>query len=357
MVLILLACFTPSIPSSDVDVITFDNGLNEAPNAVLQPILIEGLLCPDNEPATMFAVYRTTLTDPAPIVVVFHSGAFDYVLNPDPADPLVGAHFQKENRLTADWARSKVFETVGLLDSPGKEPGEENTGALAAALVDNNAFAIYPANCWGDLWHNEFGYYRNQDDEGFERNGRYLAWAAAGLASRDATEAAQFKSKLGLNDLPIPLDTTKLYLIGLGDGGRAVTELAWRAGNMPGVTATIVDSIPDRMDWYTANGSSNADIVTGLERIYTTNINAVGNWSLDNYIGIKGFNGVIQNSLELYYSSDDPTIPNGTLTGLVAQATTHPEMTVVDTGQAEHVHINRDRQESFSIIDSFLQIE
>jgi hypothetical protein len=353
--LLAVACFTPDAPELDVDTIPFENQWVKADDAVLRPLTIDGLLCPDGEPATVFAVYRTGLTEAAPVVVVFHSGAFDYVLNPDPLDPLSREHYRQDNRLSGEWSRTRVFETLGLVDSESGDPGEENNGALAAALVDSNTFALYPANCWGDLWHNEYGYYRNDGGEGFERNGRYLAWATTGITSKDPAESSKFRSNLGLGDnLEVPLDVSQVYMVGLGDGSRAIMELLWRGTNMPTVAGAIVDSPPDRMDWYVANQGDYPEVVSGLDRIYTDDLARVGNFSMEVYVRTKGFTYLLQNSLQLYYSSGDPSVPDNLVTPLAAQAATHPELTVVDTREAAHVQLNNNLTLARGAIDEML---
>lgn len=353
--LLALGCFTPDAPELDVDTIPFENPLVRADDAVLRPLTLDGLLCPDGEPATVFAVYRTGLTEAAPVVVVFHSGAFDYVVNPDPLDPLSREHYRTDNRLTGEWSRTRVFETLGLVNSESGDPGEENNGALAATLVDADTFALYPANCWGDLWHNEYGYFRNDGGEGFERNGRFLAWATTGITSKDPTESSNFRTDLGLgDDLEVPLDSSQVYMVGLGDGGRAPMELLWRATNMPTVAGVIIDSSPDRMDWYVAKQGDYPEVVTGLDRIYTDDLARIGNFSMDAYVRTKAFTGLLKNSLQLYYSSADPSVPDGLLEPLVALRSSYPEITVVDTGDQVHVQLNNNQALARTAVEEML---
>ncbi len=354
MLLWLIGCFSPDVPQLEITTIPFDNGHQRATDAVLQTLTYDGLLCPDGEPASFFAVYREGLTDPAPIALVFHDGAFDYVVSPDLQDPLVGTHYRLQNRLTAEWARTRVFETLGLVDSESGGPGEENTGALAAALVDEGVFAIYPANCWGDLWHNEYGYHRNIGTEGFERNGRFMAWAAAAIASKDAVEAATYRTRLGLDELPIPLDPATVYAVGLGDGGRAPMELAFRAGNTPDFAGTLLDATPDRLDYYIANAATFPDEVTGMERIFDEETELAGAYSTDRYLAARGFGGTFRNRLVLYYSSADPSVPDGTLAPLIAQAAARPELIVQDTGLTAHISLNADQSLADSAVNQLL---
>lgn len=354
MLLWLIGCFAPGTLPVEITAIPFDNGMQRATDGVLQTLTYEGLTCPDGEPASFFAVYREGLTEAAPIALVFHDGAFDYVTAPDLQDPTAGAHFRLQDRLSAEWARSRVFQTMGLVDGNFGGAGEDNSGALAAALLDEGVFALYPANCWGDLWHNEYGYHRNIGTEGFERNGRFMAWAAAAIASKDATEAATYRTMLGLNDLGVPVDPATVYAIGLGDGGRAPMELAFRGGNTPDFAGTLIDATPDRLDYYTANAATFSDEVTGLERIYDEEIGVVGAYSLDRYLATRGFAGTFRNRMVVYHSSADPSTPDGTIAPLLAQATARPEMIVHDTGLSLHVSINSDRQLADAAVNELL---
>ena len=102
--------------------------------------------------------------------------------------------------------------------------------SLPAALADAGAFTMYPANCWGDLWHNEYGYSVNDPAEGFTRNGRYLAWVMSAIASPDAATAVYWQGELGRDNLPIQLDFSSVALVGLGGGGGVQLARRWYRG-------------------------------------------------------------------------------------------------------------------------------
>ena len=214
-----MGCFSPQPEAFDVETLSFENAFTENDDIVIQPYEYTGLVCPDGSAATFYTVYREGLTEAAPLVILFHSGAFDYVIDPNTDDPLRGDHYRDESRLDGQWANQKIFETLGLVPGDGTE---ENLGALPAALADAGAFTLYPSNCWGDLWHNEYGYSVNDPSEGFTRNGRYLAWVMSAIASPDPATAVYWQAELGLNDLPIPLDFSSVSLVG---------ARRWRAGD------------------------------------------------------------------------------------------------------------------------------
>lgn len=370
--LLLGGCFTPATDPLIVETVPYETNFTSIDNVVIQPFAIEGLDCPDGSPANFFAVYQTDLTEPAKIVVVFHSGAFDYVIAGqdgvvmDPGAP-DARHYQGDvNRLSSDWAADKVFETLGLLGE-SLDPGETNLGTLPAALVEHGAFSLYPANCWGDLWHNEFGSTPNRYDSeaGMIRNGRYLAWLMTSIASSDPEEAASRKSALGLDALPIDLDSSGVYLAGLGEGGRAVDELYRRV--VDGVSATpvrgiLLDSTMDNLYPLVTNDTTFKSYNDGLARIYPDSIDDDGDGVIEGDtasgyrddiradIGVYSLNRYFAEKpltipLAFYYSSADPYLPSATISGILANPFEGEADTFfmpVDTGEMAHVFTNSD---------------
>ena len=134
------------------------------------------LACPDGEYAEFYMVYRSDIQDDPPVALVFHSGGFDYVENPSFSDPLDGRHFRdSEDRLRFSWASTRIFGVFGMWGSDELDKNEYHTGALPAVLAKQGVLAIYPPNCWGDLWHNEQSRQTNNENEdGYYRNGKVV---------------------------------------------------------------------------------------------------------------------------------------------------------------------------------------
>ncbi len=348
---LLSGCFSPAGETLEFETLPFENAHTQSEDIVMRPFTFDDLLCPDGEPSVFYAVYREDLTEPAPIVILFHGGAFDYVKTPDPVDPLGGPHYQEESRLTASWAGDKVFETLGLLPGEAIDPAEVNDGTLPAALADAGAFTLYPANCWGDLWHNE-DYYSANDwdaDGAIHRQGRFLAWWMTRIASTDTEEATAWRTRYGLESLAVPLDASAVHLVGLGEGGRAAAELLRRvrdAGdtNMPPINGIVLDSTMDKLFHLFADETQFGAINTGLRRIFPEETDGVdgddiGQYSLDRWIRER----TLTSSLQVTWSSADPQVPDQTLSDLLAWQTTYPSlMTVTDVGTAQHVFLNND---------------
>jgi hypothetical protein len=348
--LLLVGCFSPQGEPLEFETLPFENDHTLFPDIVLRPFEFPELLCPDGEPSVFYAVYREGMTEPAPIVLFFHAGAFDYVYNPDPTNPLAGGGYRDERRFSAEWAGNKVFETFGLLPGEAIDPAEINDGTLPAALANAGAFTLYPANCWGDLWHNE-DYYspNNWDADGsMHRQGRFLAWWMTRIASTDAVEATAWRAEYGLDTLTVPLDASGVYIVGLGEGGRAAAELLRRVRDasdttMPPVKGILLDSTMDKLFHLTV-AAEFSQISTGLERIFPEEFDGIapddiGQYSLDRWIGERG----LTQSLQVVYSSADTQVPNQTLADLLARQTTYPDlMTVTDVGTSGHVFLNND---------------
>ncbi len=360
---LLAGCFSPAGEPLAFETLAFENDYTTTPDIVLRPFSFDELLCPDGEPSVFYAVYREGITEPAPIVLFFHAGAFDYVNTPDPTDPLVGAGYQEERRFTAEWAGNKVFETFGLLPGEALDPAEVNAGTLPAALADSGAFTLYPANCWGDLWHNE-DYYSPNDwdaDGSVHRQGRFLAWWMTRIASTDTEEALAWRERYGIDTLPVPLDASGVYVVGLGEGGRATAELFRRvrdAGdtNMPPVKGVIMDSTMDKLYHLTIDDTKFGAINKGLKRIFPEELDGVppediGQYSLDRWIDERAWT----TPLQIVWSSSDPQVPNETLSDLLQHQATYPSLiTVTDVGTSGHVFLNNDQQAARRAVDRML---
>lgn len=342
---LLTGCFTPEAYDLEVETLSFSNAYTTNDDIVMEPASYD-LPCPDGESSSFYAVYRKGITTPAPLVIVFHSGALDYVDVPSPETPTAGNHHAGEDRLSADWANDKIFETFGLLPGGATTLNEINDGVLPAVLADAGAFTLYPGNCWGDLWHNESGYTLNDPDEFIDRNGRVMAWAMLAIASSDTEEALLWKERLGMDALPVPVDFTGVYLVGLGEGGRAVVELLRRGsdatvqgGSLPPIKGVLLDSTIDDLTPLYATPTAFPGKAEALSRIYTDGVDDLGHWSLGRWYSEMG----ITAPLQYFYSSNDPQVPPDSLTSLFAFADSGAasgKVRVTDVGSARHIQLN-----------------
>jgi len=344
-------CFTPEAPTFDVTELAYATEYTQSEGIVLRPFRYDGLLCPDGEGATAYAVYRTDIPTPMPYVVYFHGGSFDYVLDPVPEDPLFGPHYADDARLTAEWANRRVFQTLGLLEP---DPTEVSLGTLPAALAEAGAFTVYPANCWGDLWHNEFGYERNAEEEYLLRNGRALAWATVALASPDADTATRWSTAFGFDDLPVDVDFSSVSLVGVSEGGRAPMEIirrSQRVASIPGASATLptidgmlIDSTPDNYYPIVSDYTRFQGLNDGIRRIYPDDYStSMGWWSMQRVLNDTGLPG--QSTLQVFWSSVDPQVPNETMDGLEIIYASNPfgaRFQLTDTGLPQHGYLNGD---------------
>ena len=373
----LIGCFTPAADPLSVDRIAYQTDYTERTDLVLQPFHYQGLSCPDGNPATFYAVYPETIDGPAPIVIVFHAGAFDYVETR--ADGTIPAwdsdeavFYSGDNRFSSDWAADKVFETLGLLDEV-IDPTETNLGILPGALADAGTFALYPANCWGDLWHNETGPRNNnwEADGGVHRDGRYLAWVMTSIANPDPDVATTMKTELGLDDLPISLDASGVYIVGLGEGARAAAELRVRdlIQDVPNQDAAVikgmvVDSPIDNLSRLVNNDETFQDINDGIARIYPDHTDDDGDEKIEgDVIDSTGYRDDVVETIQAYslwnalvkggvnyplgywYSSLDPEVPVESIRDVLEQMSLPenvPYCTVTDYADTQHTILNRD---------------
>lgn len=302
-----------------------------------------GMDCPDGSAATFFAVYRQQQSGPSPVALVFHSGAFDYVLDPDEDQPLAGEHYYLDSRLTRSWAVSKIWETLGMLYPRTLDDSELNLGALPAALTDAGVVQLYPGNCWGDLWHNEPGVVDNDGAEGFSRAGRQMA-----LNMIEIMLDASAAQKVGFN-LPVTLDTSQILLIGLGDGGRAVTEVLL-SGEAPPVAGVLLDHSPDYLDAYTEQADVFAEEIEGLTRIFgETQVQDLSAFSL---AAIDPEDR--PDRLAYLWSSQDPRIPADAAGVSAAVLEADGTGWVHDTGARAHVATNGDLSTATAVVDYLL---
>jgi len=205
--------------------------------ARLQILDASGYTCPDGANSQVYLATPTASEGPYPVALLFHSRALDYI-------DLLGEHFEGQDRLTADWAINEVRRSLGLTtETSDPSLGE---GAWAAALLEAGFAIAAPANCWGDLWH---GRGRNSiENEGFMRLGASLADDTVRIAAENED-----------------IDEDFVIAVGLGEGGKAVAELA--LAGIP-LRALIVDSSPDLLEPLLDQPMLNAEYIVGLAHIY-----------------------------------------------------------------------------------------
>jgi hypothetical protein len=289
------------------------------------------LACPDGEAARFFLAWKESAPTPAPLAVVLHSGAFDFVYEPDPAAPLDGDHYQGSSRLTRTWSSSKAWETFGLTAQP-VDPSEQNSGALVAALVDQGALVMVPGNCWGDLWRNEEAVQDGDyQTDGFDRNGRAMAWWMIRLIGDGGFASNQDFAP------PIQANIAQLYLLGLGDGGRGVAELM-RQPQLPAVAGVLVDGSPDRAQAF-LDDPQWADEAEGLARIYPGE-------ALDDVDGTSiaalAEEGELPERTAFIWSDGDPRLPQEAIEPTAALLEDLGIGWVHNTRAARHVATNSD---------------
>ncbi len=301
------------------------------------------LECPDGENATFYAVYDQTITTPVPVAIVFHSGAFDYVKNPANDDPLGGVHFADGDRLSRSWAQTRVFSMLGMWDS-SVDPSETHTGALVTTLAQRGSLVLLPANCWGDLWHNYSG--RQENDyatERFYRDGLALASWMYRFVTDEAFATDHEVS------LPVEVDVDHIGLVGLGDGGRAVSELLWLLQDVTyafePIEAVVLDSTPDDLAYYRAQTSLYSDINTGIDRVFDERVEDISHHSMAAYLADPS---VPEPRTMVIWSNYDPVVPDETLEALVAEveareAVDDDSFRVEDVAAPVHVVSNNDQ--------------
>lgn len=331
--LLLTGCFKPYADLAELDFsdVAFENPNLEALDARVASV-DSSLTCPDGEAARVFAVYRESWADARPTAVLLHSGAFDYVRAPDADAPLDGPGYHLDDRLGLPWSIAKAWETLGINTRP-VDIEEDNSGALAAALVDAGVAVIVPANCWGDLWHNVSGEVENdQESEFVTRDGLGLASATV----RSLVDAGLVQ-ETGIQ-VPVQVDANQLFLVGLGEGGRGVAELLHRADTPP-IAAALVDSSPDALSFWADDAITFADEVVGLERLFgADNLGTVDDASLEAAV----IAGKAPSRTGVLWSSIDPSLPIDMIAGAGGAVAGLPEAWVVDTGEATHVQLGDD---------------
>jgi hypothetical protein len=349
---LLAGCWKLDDAVISYDLLPLDNQHVVNEDLVVQTIVPSPPLeCPDGEPATFYAVYDSTLTGQVPAAILFHSGAFDYVKNPAQDNYLAGTHYAPEDRLSSAWAQTRVFSMLGMW-SETVDPSESHTGAMVTALAQGGALVLLPANCWGDLWHNHSGGRQENDysTERFYRDGLAMASWMYRIATDESFASGHEAS------LPLQVDTDHIALVGLGDGGRAVSELLWLLtdvsyADVP-IESVVLDSTPDDLGWYYEQPSQYPDVVTGFTRIFDERIEEISTFSMEAYLASEL---TPEPRTMVIWSGYDPVVPSGTIEGLVdqveARAETDPDHFVVEeVGASAHVFSNKDLPLAFDVV-------
>ena len=340
LLVLTTGCFKPydDLAQLDLSEVPYDNPWLSVDDAVVQTI-DTSLLCPDGEPARLIAVYRADLDGPQPVAIVLHGGAFDTRITDDVEEgeaPAEARTYRSVSRLTRSWSIGKVWETLGT-STTTIEPGQDNAGALPAALANAGVIQLYPANCWGDLWHGTATADNGDEvpeaiDGELIRDGGTLAWWTV----RFVVEG-DFATREGFN---IPqADADQIHLIGLGDGGRGVGELLTIDG-LPPITSALIDSTPDQMAPWLAEPATWPDEVDVLADIYgTTDPAEVDAASL---LGAMR-DGAQPAQVGVAWSSIDPQVPSATVADTAdAAASLGSPSWSWDFSTATHLQLNGD---------------
>jgi len=343
--LLFAGCFNLPNNETQLDTTTlpFDNEHVSEDGIVIQAFETD-LLCPDGEGAKFHVVYKPGTTTPAPVAVVMHSGAFDYVMEPGSDGPLSGPHYHSQSRLSADFALQKVWETLGL-QIDDLDPAEANQGTLPAALANRGFLQILPGNCWGDLWHNEEGVqYNDLARDGFDRNGRTFAWWMVRLASDPS-----FANTRGI-EFPVPIDPAQLYLFGLGDGGRGVLEILTHDA-APDIMGALVDSAPDNLAAYTTHPNIFKEEIEGISRIF-------GEEAMETIedLSLAGDTRFPERMVYLW-SSGDPQLPAAAAEPAAIALTGEVGVKVMNSTVQDHVLSNSDIDLANEILDYLIPTE
>ena len=226
------------------------------------------LQCPDGENTNGYFVYPEGASGSTPVAIIFHSGPFDYVINPANQGPnpptLKSSVSGGTSRLERSWAVRRAFATLGM--QPDFDGREAQAGAVPIALAEQGVAMFVVANCWGDYWHNSTA---NPS-------------AASENLDRRGYEAAEWAYDLvtgGQPVFPISIDANTLYGVGQAEGGRAIAELAHTGRTFD---AVILDTYTDELTSYWNRPDVHGDTITGLLRIFnddkeSTNTNALFN--------------------------------------------------------------------------------
>lgn len=289
-----------------------------------------GLTCPDGELAKLLVVRSDEAPEgPVPVAVVFHSAAFDYVLAPDPEEPLSGLHHAAPGRLDAVFALRHAHATLGMF--PDLVEGELHTGSLVTAWLEAGVPVVLPTNCWGDLWGARTGGSSSDfSADFFRREGQTAAeWTVAAL--RDG----RFADRIGAS-IPFVADPDRIYAVGLGAGGRAVMEVLAIDRDEDGESdlpfaGILLDSSPDDLRAWVDDPGHDLARARGIARIFPD-----GNVARGSVWGASS----LPERIVYLYSSLDPHWPATVHDAAVGRLRTDPVAMVLDLVTESHVVSN-----------------
>ncbi len=310
-------CWTTEFPELEPGLLDFAPRGAEAPEDwVVQAWPQADMLCPDGEPALFWLVYPTESADMLPAAVVFHDNSLDYAA--DPEKPDISA-FRDESHLTAEHATREVFDLLGMGIGSG-------SGALVAALAQADHMVVLPSNCWGDLYAN--GLQDRPNDpvvDGFTR----LGFDAAEFGFRMVADDAW--ATINRVALPIPPDYSAPVAIGIGHGGRAITELLAEEIDIP--TAIMDAPLDDVSSFYDRPGTFPDEAAT-VGRLFTdvddANIASIANTAF------------VPTRTAYLWSRLDPNIPSGANDAALDRLITDDGAWIVETGSLDHAPLAND---------------
>jgi len=340
----LAGCWKPygDLTSLDFTAIAYENEYLVASDVVISSFDTK-LICPDGEKARFYAVYREHQTENAPVAIVLHAGAFDFVHDTASTSTYSGDNYRSDSRLNRNWAVSKIWETLGINPNP-VDAAESNLGTLPAALADNNMVQLYPGNCWGDLWHNQADMYNNDVSiDGFSREGRTLANTMVQIIIEQS-----YAGELEFS-VPVNLDRTQIYLIGLGEGGRGVAEILEENAIL--IQGVFLDSSPENLLPFVQDPDVYEEEVTGLERIFfEEDLDDIDQWSIDSIEAIDK----LPERVGFFWSDADPRQPSETMAETAEILSDVEGAFVWNSGQAGHIFLNGDQSLARHAVDYLL---
>jgi hypothetical protein len=234
-------------------------------------------VCPDGLEGRFYVVAKNGDTAGKPLVLVLHGGAFDYVDDE-------GNHLTAQNKLTREWAECKLRDFMGQV-APECADNEANGGAIVAALIEKDAVAVLPANCYGDLWHGT-GY--TDPADGFARWGLNLALESADFVATEMETAAGER-----------------YAWGTSAGGHGIAELIVSGASYVRILAdSPADYLPGAQE---ANPAAYPTLQEGYRRIFEGDADAehVGRYSLAHAVHEDGF----RDPVLYFFSCNDTSLP------------------------------------------------
>ncbi len=335
LLLLTTGCFKPyeDLAKLDFSEVAYESDFVTSEDAVIQAFDTE-LSCPDGEPARVFVAFRKSLTGAAPTALLLHSGAFDYIVQPDEADPIGGVHYRADSRLSRQWGIAKVWETLGLSRFP-VDPEEASLGTLPATLVDAGYVVVLPANCWGDLWYGEELADPSDAEPGLSRYGGGFAQVMV-----DAMFSPETTAELGVR-IPVSVNLEEVHLIGLGSGGRGAAQLLSSGANTSrSFRSVVIDSSPDLLGAYLADPLTWGPEIAGYEDIYG---GALATIDQSSSIYALAQANALPARTAVIWSSLDTQVPAGAIlpTGLAVNELGGGQV-AVDSGLEGHVSSNRD---------------